>query len=172
MARRGFLSSVFNALRNVVSPVAREREAHRRAGRFARGQRMSAKDAERYARERRDAEITQRAQRQRRAQEKKRADPFRRSWEEKRQQSRKRPRGSLQKHARFFLSIPGLEYETDDDIQELWDSYLENMVFNLRGRRINRIDENPFWDEIGIAPEDFNWKKWRESMGFDKRKTP
>ena len=169
MARRGFLSRLFGAARDALSPVRRERREHERARDFARGKRMSAKDAERYARERRDAEETQKAQRARRAQEKKKADPFRREWEQQRKENRRRPRGSLQTHMRFFLSIPGLEYETDDDIAELWESYVRNMVYGARGVRLNTLD-NPFWTDIGIAPENFNWRGWREQMGYNKRR--
>jgi hypothetical protein len=152
-----------------VSPVAREKAREKETRDYGRGHRTSGRAAERYAKRARDAEATRAATRERKREEKKRADPFRRSWQNQREQQRRRPRGSLQNHMRFFLSIPGMEYETDEDVEELWDSYLRNMVFGARRTRLNTMD-NPFWEDMGIAPEDFNWRGWREQMGYNKKR--
>lgn len=177
MARRkGFLSRIAETLANALSPARREKAADKRARDFGRTGRGSAKDAERWAQQRRDAETSRKAHAKRpdvkreRERRKLERDPYQKAWKDARQANRgRRPRGSYQRHRNFFLSIPGLEYESDEDIEELWESYIEHMVYGARGTRLNKLD-NPFWNEIGIAPEDFDWRGWREQMGYNKRR--
>lgn len=66
-----------------------------------------------------------------------------------------------------------LEYNLDEeDKQELWDDYTQAMV----GRRGTRLPyryndvNNPFWNKWGIDPDNFDWQRWRETMGDSPRR--
>ena len=170
MARRkGFLARFFDTLKNAfeATPTPKHREAQRRreARDFARGKRTSGKAAERYAQQRRDARATRNAQAARARREKRQADPFEREW--RRQMPGKRiNRKDFETHKRLFMDIPHIRNETPEEKAELWESYIENMVYGRHGYRFND-PRNPFWDDIAMQPRDFDWSEWRR-----RRKTP
>jgi hypothetical protein len=161
MARRGFLSRFADFLRDLVTDTGtpRRRASREETRRFARGQQTSARAAEQYARDRRDAAATAAARRSRSARERRERDPYREIWREEKQGRR----GSYERHRELFNTIPGMEYEDDETRQELWASYVRNMV---NGRQRRNDPYNPWWGDIGIDPRDFDWDDWREAMGY------
>ena len=201
MARLGFfgrisraIGRVADAIADVVNPGEPRRapsRMDREAKRFARGKRTSGKAAERYARQRRDAEATRRAQRQRKkppgppkpetdfqrrrreAQERERAerdrqrarerDPYLAYWRAEAVTRDGSPRTGYLEHRDFFNStIDHLDLDADEKL-ELWYIYLQHMVSGSSKR--NSIT-NPFFQAAGLHPDNFDWWGWREAMGY------
>jgi len=50
--------------------------------------------------------------------------------------------------------------ETPEEQQRLWRSYTQNMT--NRGRYAFQDTRNPFWDDINMRPQNFNWREWRK----------
>jgi len=162
VARRGFFGNLFKTIRETFTPSGRQEKLDREARRFARGQQTSARAAERYAQQRRDAEVTRRAGERRRAAQRRRereADPYERIWREN-QPGRRLRRRQFEGQRRVFRNIRGLERESDEDLEALWESYVENMVYGRHGYRFNDI-RNPFWEDANMDPRDFDWAAWR-----------
>ena len=94
-----------------------------------------------------------------------RADtPEARVW---RQNTGKRPgTRAYQHHREVMTSIPYFSDMDEDEQIDFWDSYTRYMVdVKDAPYRINSLD-NPFWSEVGIHPDDFDWHEWREAMGY------
>lgn len=175
MARRGFFSRLFGVVERAVSPMAREKQRDKEERDYRRGKMVSGRVARRAA-ERARAKAADRAnikeQTKRRARERarerredERRNPYRQTWE--REQPGKRfQRKNFEGNKRFFDDLPGMDQETDEDKQELWQSYVENMVFGRSGYRYNDL-RNPWWDDSNMHPNQFDWDEWRKW-----RKTP
>ena len=69
-------------------------------------------------------------------------------------------------HREVMQSIPYFADMDEDEQQDFWDSYTRYMV-NTKGvpYRINSL-QNPFWSDVNIHPDDFDWREWREAMGY------
>lgn len=165
--RRGFLRRITDAIRGAISGEPRRKASREEVRRFARGGRGSARVAEQYAKDRRDAAATQQAKRKRDYAERRRrerqADPYRFIWREQRA-----PRGQdFGQHVRIFESLPGVEDMDDNERENMWRMYIQYMT---RGHhRYNDIADNPFWSELGISPRDFRWADWRVARGYSRR---
>jgi hypothetical protein len=157
VARRGFLSRLLGVIERAVSPVARE-EYHRKQEReFRRGKRSSAKVAQRAA-EREKAKRADRNLKARRKREEQRS-PYEREWREQ-QPGKRFKRRQYEGQKRTFDSLPGMSDETEEDRQDLWHSYLENMVYGRHGYKFNDL-RNPWWDDANMHPNQFDWDEWR-----------
>lgn len=88
-----------------------------------------------------------------------RRDEYRDIW---RQQ---RAKGSYRKHLRVFHSMIDPIEDDESEREQLWDSYVRHMVKG-EGRFRRNSTSNMFWRDSGIDPQDFNWQRWREAMGF------
>ena len=74
-------------------------------------------------------------------------------------------KGSYRKNLKIFHAVVD-PVEPDPDGQlELWESYIKNIVKG-QGRFRRQSTSNMFWRDSGIDPQDFDWKKWREAMGY------
>jgi hypothetical protein len=143
---------------------------------FRRGKRTSAKAAEDYARDRRQADDDARAASKARREAKRarelglkatepkpsrKADAaYRQAWMEHRLS---RPGRRYADNFDFFNNLPMMRNEDEDTRERLWRSYLDNMV---SGRHRRDSPSNPFWRESGISIRDFDWDDWRETMGY------
>lgn len=52
------------------------------------------------------------------------------------------------------------------EAREFWADYLHYMVSDRSHVIRNDRESNPFWDEWGIDPDQFDWHGWREAMGY------
>jgi hypothetical protein len=84
-----------------------------------------------------------------------RPDPFREVWEEEGGQ------GSYGRARDFFQGLPAV-YDDFDEELEVWRLFVRYMVNNESGVRKNSVVDNPFWGEIGMSPQDFDWAGWRQ----------
>lgn len=76
-----------------------------------------------------------------------------------------RGQGNYKKHLKVFHSlIDPVESDPDEQLA-LWESYVSNIV-RPRGRNRRQDINNMFWRDSGIDPQDFNWVRWREAMGY------
>ena|SRR5216683_6032424 len=74
-------------------------------------------------------------------------------------------KGSYRKNLKVFHAVVD-PVEPDPDGQlELWESYVKNIVKG-QGRFRRQSTSNMFWRDSGIDPQDFDWKNWREAMGY------
>jgi hypothetical protein len=72
--------------------------------------------------------------------------------------------GSYRKNLRVFHKVVDpIESDPDEQIA-LWESYVHNIV--RKGRQRRNSTSNMFWRDSGIDPADFDWKLWREAMGY------
>lgn len=86
-------------------------------------------------------------------------NPFRATWR------REGAKGNYRKNlAAFHKAIDPIERDPDAQL-ELWDSYVRNIVKG-EGRFRRNSSANMFWRDSGLDPRDFDWKAWREAMGF------
>jgi hypothetical protein len=55
----------------------------------------------------------------------------------------------------------------EDEQLDFWDSYTRYMVDTKGvGYRLNSL-ANPFWADVGIHPDDFDWYAWREANHYE-----
>lgn len=87
-----------------------------------------------------------------------RADPYKEIWRDH------NAKGSYRKNLKVFHSMIDPIEDDPDEREALWDSYVRNMVKPSRFRRQDTA--NMWWRDSGLDPADFNWKAWREAMGF------
>lgn len=170
MARRGIFSRLFGVIERAVSPMARQRREEQEERDYRRGKQVSDKVARRAAQRARDRAADRaniRRQDARRRREAERNEPYRRTWEEN-QPGKRFKRKQFESERRFFDELPGMEAETPEDKEELWQSYVENMVYPRHGYRFNDL-RNPWWDDSGIHPNQFDWDGWREARGYGRR---
>lgn len=170
MARRKGFLGFFDRLLDVITgrQEPKRRATTRETGEFRRGKQKSSRVAEQYARDRRDAYEQQLARRrQRYAEQKERREraerPYRREWRNAGQAD-----NDYARHWRIFNQLPLGDDITDEEKEQLWRSYVENMVVG-RGYPYNDPFHNPFWSDLGMAPERFNWQEWRRARGYSKR---
>lgn len=93
-----------------------------------------------------------------------RRDPFQQIWLE---ETLGRPGRHYGRHKAIFESIPGITDDDEETREDLWRSYLENMV---AGHHRRNDLSNPFWSDVGIDPRDFDWDDWRAAMGYKRRR--
>jgi hypothetical protein len=63
-------------------------------------------------------------------------------------------------------SIPYWADMDEDEQLEFWDAYTRYMVDTKNAPyRLNSL-QNPFWSEINMHPDDFDWHAWREANGY------
>lgn len=172
--RRGLFRRLLDTVREVFreQPTPKRKATKEETRQFRRGKESSARAAEQYAKDRRDAEATRQAQANRRARERRArerraraADPYRRIWRSEGNRTYK----DYDSHYRLFESLPGVDDLDDDEKERLWYSYVRYMVTG-RGYQFNSIEDNPFWSELGIDPGDFRWGEWRSAMGYSSRR--
>jgi hypothetical protein len=167
--RKGFFAKLADTLKKAwdatPTPAHRERDIKREARRYAQGHRVPAKAARRYAEQRYDAEVTKKANAARKRAAKRAADPWEGPWRQE-MPGKRINRREFEGHKTTFQSIPGMEEESDADLKRLWRSYIRNMVYGQSGYKF-QDPRNPFWDDIGMHPENFDWSEWRRW-----RKTP
>jgi len=110
----------------------------------------------------------ERAERVRRRQQ---ADPYGQIWMEE-MLSRPNARNNYPAHFELFGETPGIADMPDDERQELWRTYLENMAKHGHGRYRRDDPRNPWWQASGINPRTgrFDWQAWREAMRYSHRR--
>lgn len=81
------------------------------------------------------------------------------AWREEMLQ--RRPGRSYRRHAELFNSIPDIDLETPEERDYLWRSYIENMV---KGRHRRNDPNNPWWSDINMMPENFDWEEFRRAI--------
>lgn len=58
----------------------------------------------------------------------------------------------------------GLDLDRDETLR-FWRDYNNYLVSDrYHGKRSD--PNNPFWQKWNIDPEAFNWRRWREAMGY------
>lgn len=87
------------------------------------------------------------------------ADEYRRIWR------RERGTGNYRQHLKVFHSMIDPIESDPRERQELWESYITNII-RPRGRERRQSPSNMFWRDSGIDPIDFNWSSWRQAMGY------
>lgn len=161
--RRGFFDRFGDFFRDLFEREPRHRATPEEVRRFRRGESMPRRVAEQAAKDARDTRETRSARDARRRRERRERDPFKQIWDAEKPGRR----GNYQRQREVFDAIPGMDDETPEDQEYLWRSYLSNMVF---GNRQRNDPGNPFWDDIGMHPRDWDWHGWREAMGYKGRR--
>lgn len=78
-----------------------------------------------------------------------------------------RGQGSYRKNLAVFHGIVDPIEDDPSERVDLWETYVRNINRNRRGDAYRRQSMfNPFWQESGIDPSSFDWKRWRVAMGF------
>lgn len=91
-----------------------------------------------------------------------RGDPYRNIW---RDQHVKRGKGNYRKNLNVFHRLVDPVESDPDEQLELWESYVRHIVKDEGGHRRNSTS-NMFWRDSGIDPQDMDWARWREAMGY------
>jgi hypothetical protein len=86
-------------------------------------------------------------------------DPFKAEW--KRLRGKGNYRGNLKA---FHKIVDRVESDPDEQVI-LWESFVTHIVKG-EGRFRRNSNQNMFWRDSGIDPRDFDWKIWREAMGY------
>lgn len=86
-------------------------------------------------------------------------DPFRKEW------NRQHGLGSYRRNLKaFHKAVDPIESDPDEQL-ELWESFVKH-INKGEGRFRRNSSANMFWRDSGIDPRDFDWKTWRDAMGF------
>jgi hypothetical protein len=84
---------------------------------------------------------------------------FRRVWRDH------RGKGSYQKNlAVFHRMVDPIEPDQGEQL-ELWESYVR-YINKGEGRFRRQSSQNMFWQDSGIDPTSWDWRRWREAMGY------
>lgn len=78
-----------------------------------------------------------------------------------------RGKGSYKKNLEVFHKLVDPVEPDEAERVDLWETYVRNINRNRKTDAYRRQSIfNPFWQESGIAPDSFDWKKWRIAMGY------
>jgi hypothetical protein len=94
-------------------------------------------------------------------------DPYYQAWDEivRRDPNREGPaRGYLEHRDVVDAYAADMDLDAQEKLQ-FWADYNLNMVSRRTGFRRNS-DDNPFWRDWHINPDNFDWWGWREAMGY------
>ncbi len=84
---------------------------------------------------------------------------FRRVWRDR------RGKGSYQKNLSVFhRMVDQIESDPDEQLM-LWESYVR-YINKGEGRFRRQSPQNMFWQDSGIDPTSWDWRRWREAMGY------
>lgn len=95
------------------------------------------------------------------------SDPYYQIWDEvtRKDPNRTRPITGYLEH-RDLIEQYAFALDLDErEKREFWADYNLYMVSH-RTSYARNSEDNPFWRNWNMTPDDFNWHEWREAMGY------